>query len=425
MSTNKNTFHVFLEKWPEHACKHTSTNASDIPAEGDLTHVQGETLWIILSKCKKAMKTWFRWQTNAAHLECVKLQADAVIQAENITIHGKRLSKWKYITCATYATKDDDVKAQVKEKHQEALADWKQKCNLAKTSAILDDVDQDSKISPISGKVVVLNFHLGEIESENNFSAYYAKFEDIQISYINFTKEALNNDVMKTVTDNGTAEKESDIDNGTNANSNGDDNFIGIVQDDGGGVKENGSHKTELPQAMGIIQPFKLHIPNSLPFNKFDFSRLQMGDTAMYTTPLLPPFNVANLNYFMDTDINVFDTSFDFSTLSLLPTPGTIISQDYSYDMDQYGNTCNNPMSMKPPFPDNTIIPSASVLPAIPPTNNLESSSALTPTIQSSKAVTNNCSPATAMSTCKNRSVLEVSSFNNYSDHEAYIRCIL
>lgn len=78
--------------------------------------------------------------------ERVKVQADAVIQAENITTRRKRLSKRKYITRATYATEDDDVKAQVKEKHQEALADWKQKCDLAKTGAILDDVDQDSKI---------------------------------------------------------------------------------------------------------------------------------------------------------------------------------------------------------------------------------------------------------------------------------------
>ncbi|KAG1837467.1 hypothetical protein C8R48DRAFT_680293 [Suillus tomentosus] len=406
--------------------------------------LRGEALGIVLSKRKKAIKTWFRWRTNAARLERVKVQADAVIQAENITTRGKRLSKRKYITRATYATEDDDVKAQVKEKHQEALADWKQKRDLAKTGAILDDVDQDSKISelgahldrifrhlshntgglkftciaggrdPSSGEVVVLDFHLGETESGDDFSAYYAGFEDIQISYVNFTKVALNNDAMKTVTDNGTAEKESDMDDGTDANSDGDDDFTGIVQDDGGGVEENGSenhqwmdvfyhqaaHETELPQATGIVQPFELHIPNSLPFNEFDFSGLQMGDTAMYTTPLLPPFDMANLNYFMDTDINIFDTSFDFSTLSSLPTPGPIVSQDYSYDMDQYGNTCDNPMSMKPPFPDNAIIPSASVLPAIPPTNDLESSLALTPAVQSSNAVTDNCSPATATSAC-------------------------
>lgn len=47
------TFRVFLEKWPERARKCTSTNVSDIPAEGDLTHAQGEALGIVLAKRKK------------------------------------------------------------------------------------------------------------------------------------------------------------------------------------------------------------------------------------------------------------------------------------------------------------------------------------------------------------------------------------
>lgn len=75
----------------------------------------------------------------------VKLQANAAIQAENIATRGKKLAMRKDITRTVYATEDDTVKAQVKAKHQEALANWKQKRDLTK-AGIVQEVDQDSKI---------------------------------------------------------------------------------------------------------------------------------------------------------------------------------------------------------------------------------------------------------------------------------------
>jgi hypothetical protein len=77
--------------------------------------------------------------------ERVKLQADAAIQAENIATRGEKLAKRKDMTRAMYATEDDSVKVQVKAKHQEALANWKQKRDLTK-AGIVHEVDRDSKI---------------------------------------------------------------------------------------------------------------------------------------------------------------------------------------------------------------------------------------------------------------------------------------
>jgi hypothetical protein len=77
--------------------------------------------------------------------ERVKPQADAVIQAENITLCGMKLAKRKDITRTTYAIEDDSIKIQVRAKHQEALADWKKKRDLAK-AGIVHQVDQDAKI---------------------------------------------------------------------------------------------------------------------------------------------------------------------------------------------------------------------------------------------------------------------------------------
>jgi hypothetical protein len=44
-----------------------------------------------------------------------------------------------------YATEEDSIKIQVKAKHQEALANWKQKRDFTK-AGIVQEVDQDSKI---------------------------------------------------------------------------------------------------------------------------------------------------------------------------------------------------------------------------------------------------------------------------------------
>ena len=131
----------------------------------------------------QTVKSWYRWQTNAARLArsggskvaleitktlsggdefpgrapqevevysklfyngSVKTDADAAIKAENITTRGKMLSKRKDITRAKYAVEDDNIRAEVQAKHQTALAEWKEKRELAK-AGFVQELDEDSK----------------------------------------------------------------------------------------------------------------------------------------------------------------------------------------------------------------------------------------------------------------------------------------
>jgi hypothetical protein len=77
--------------------------------------------------------------------ERVKKEADAAIKAEGITTCGQKLAKRKDLTRTKYAAEDDSIKAEVQERHQEALVNWKKKRELAK-AGFVPEVGQEEKI---------------------------------------------------------------------------------------------------------------------------------------------------------------------------------------------------------------------------------------------------------------------------------------
>ncbi|KAG1824461.1 uncharacterized protein BJ212DRAFT_1475762 [Suillus subaureus] len=156
----------------------------------------------------------------------MKGEADVAIKAEGISTHGKKLARWKDLTQTKYATEDDSIRAEVQEKHQEALTNWKEKCELARAS-VVQDLGQEEKIrafnelrahldcifchlsyktgglkfsciaggqNPATGDIVILDYHLGETEMGDEFLAEYAGFSKVQAAYANFIKLALAHD---------------------------------------------------------------------------------------------------------------------------------------------------------------------------------------------------------------------------------------
>jgi hypothetical protein len=75
----------------------------------------------------------------------VKATADTVITAEGISSRGAKLSKRKEVTRIMYATEDDSVRAEVKEKHAEILTKWKHDRELAK-AGLVEEIDDEAKI---------------------------------------------------------------------------------------------------------------------------------------------------------------------------------------------------------------------------------------------------------------------------------------
>jgi hypothetical protein len=75
----------------------------------------------------------------------VKATADATIAVEGISSRGAKLSKWKEVTHAMYATEDDAIRTEVKEKHTEMLTRWKRNRELAK-EGLVEEIDDDAKI---------------------------------------------------------------------------------------------------------------------------------------------------------------------------------------------------------------------------------------------------------------------------------------
>ncbi|KAG2341888.1 hypothetical protein BDR05DRAFT_949435 [Suillus weaverae] len=241
-------WNTFEAQWPECNCAH-----SNIPVEGDLMVDEIKALTIVKSKQKLMIQTWYRWQTNAACLvrsgglkgalglsetlsrgdevlgqalqevevyshyfynEHVKGEADAAIKAEGISTHGKKLARWKDLTQVRYTSEDDDIRAEVQEKHQEALASWKEKWELAR-AGFIQEVEQEDKIKrggfsfpfiaggwdPTTGDIVVLDYHLGETDVGSEFSAQYTGFGEFQTAYTDFVKLALaHDDNMQAVT---------------------------------------------------------------------------------------------------------------------------------------------------------------------------------------------------------------------------------
>lgn len=75
----------------------------------------------------------------------VKATADATIAVEGISSRGAKLSKRKEVTRAMYATEDDAIRTEVKEKHTEMLTRWKRNRELAK-EGLVEEIDDDAKI---------------------------------------------------------------------------------------------------------------------------------------------------------------------------------------------------------------------------------------------------------------------------------------
>ncbi|KAG2035511.1 hypothetical protein BDR03DRAFT_983654 [Suillus americanus] len=200
------TFRQFFNLWPESMRLHQNTD-SGIPAEGDLTPDQKQIVGLAITKCKEAA-------------------ADTAIEAGGISSHGEKLSKRKEVTCIMYATEDDAIRTEVKQKHTEVLAKWKNDRELFKSGSVIE-VDNDVKIqafnklgshldhvfchlshktgglkftciaggsNPSTGEVVVIDFHLGQTDTGAEFSSCYSGFSDVQVAYADFVKEAVAHD---------------------------------------------------------------------------------------------------------------------------------------------------------------------------------------------------------------------------------------
>lgn len=129
---------------------------------------------------------WYRWQTNTARLarsgnsnvelnlgvtlnggdelkgtrapqevevysQChyetrVKVAANAAITAGGASSRGEKLSTRKEVTRTKYASEDEVIRAEVKEKHREALAKWKHGRDLVKAGfQVVEEVSDDAK----------------------------------------------------------------------------------------------------------------------------------------------------------------------------------------------------------------------------------------------------------------------------------------
>ncbi|KAG1720606.1 uncharacterized protein EDB91DRAFT_1256903 [Suillus paluster] len=380
-----NTWNTFEAQWPECNCAY-----NNIPVEGDLTTVEIKALTKVKSKRKLMIQTWYRWQTNAACLarsgrlkgaldlsktlsggdevlgrapqevevyshifynERVKGEADAAIKAEGINTRGKKLARQKDLTCVKYATEDDDIRAEVQEKHQEALTNWKEKRELARASFV-QEVEQEEKIkafnelgahlnhifrhlsyktggfkftciaggrNPTTGDIVVLDYHLGETDVGSEFSVQYTGFGEVQTAYTDFVKLALaHDDNMQALADAGNADEV--VNNNSDGEPNKSDEIFGEGSQvdkekaeegqvmDNTGMELNGLYQFDLmddytstipvnsPTGTGITGIAAVPNNNDTPLDldQFDLSSLDMTDVDTFFTSLpYDPFQVA------------------------------------------------------------------------------------------------------------------------------------
>lgn len=75
----------------------------------------------------------------------MKAAADTAIEAGGISSRGEKLSKRKEVTRIMYATEDDAIRTEVKQKHTEVLAKWKYDREQVKAGFVVE-VDNDAKI---------------------------------------------------------------------------------------------------------------------------------------------------------------------------------------------------------------------------------------------------------------------------------------
>ncbi|KAG1749260.1 hypothetical protein EDB19DRAFT_1904772 [Suillus lakei] len=403
-----NTWNIFEARWPEYNYAH-----SNIPVEGDLTVDEIKVLTIVKSKHKLMIQTWYRWQTNAmclvrsgglkgalglsetlsrgdevlgqapqevevySHIfynEHVKGEADVAIKAEGISTHGKKLARWKDLTHVKYAAEDDDIRAEVQEKHQEALASWKEKRGLAR-AGFVQEVEQKEKIKalnelgahldhifchlshktggfkftcitggqdPTMGDIIVLNYHLGETDIGSEFSAQYTGFGEVQTAYADFVKLALaHDDNMQALADAGNADEV--VDNNSDREPNELDEIFGLGSQ---ADKEKDDYMSAIDSSMGTGITSITTVPNSnvtpLNFNQLDLSSLDMADVETFFNSLpCDPFTASGPSTLEDLNFSFmhnFSRSSDFSYL-LPPFAGEPMLPAFAGNMFMHSTT--------------------------------------------------------------------------------------
>ncbi|OAX33801.1 hypothetical protein K503DRAFT_786239 [Rhizopogon vinicolor AM-OR11-026] len=452
------TFRTFFDQWPERNCTDNSIPAegdlTDSHLKGLKAAIQARKIKIKrwyrwqtntarlmrsggLSGAHKTLSRGvdvIGWAPQEVEVysqvfynERVKADADAAIKDGNIISRGKKLSKRRDVTRAKYAAEDASTKANIKEMHKQALIKWHERRELAK-SGVIGDVDQDSKIRSLAGPSVNLghilitfsdaypttlvvlsslalledatqaqeNFHLGETEMGEEFSAHHAGFADVQVAYANFIKEALvHNDALQALAEVDTAaDRTYDADQYLDSNCGGDlegdlDNFLecggageeeqedNIDAEDVGNIERliNGHYQFKDEGSIGKLAPVGpatasvavLQVPEQpltyvdldpLPFDEFDFSSLDMDDiNEMLAT--LPPFDphtmTSSCTPSTDPDFGLLHHGVsNFSSSSFLPVTGVAFPPMLDYSYDNFYNDCALTGPLLPLFPDDT-----------------------------------------------------------------------
>jgi len=74
----------------------------------------------------------------------VKADADALIASETITSRGDKLLMRRIVTRDKYSKEPEEIKAEVRQRHQVALEKWRQTRELNK-ARIIEEVDKETK----------------------------------------------------------------------------------------------------------------------------------------------------------------------------------------------------------------------------------------------------------------------------------------
>ncbi|KAG2336250.1 hypothetical protein BDR05DRAFT_953494 [Suillus weaverae] len=237
----------FLSRWLE------SERLTDIPQDVELSDIQKSRVAQAILKRQSALKNWFRWRTNVAHL-ARSGRSGGVLRLDTTLAGGDEMrgtrapqevevyshlhyEDWvkadadALIASETVTSQPEEIKAEVRRRHQVALEKWRQTCKLNK-AGIVKEVDDETKTkaflelaghlncvfrhlshktgglkftciaggrNPATGEAVVLDlpslsFHLGDAAEGVDFSAHYLKFADIRAAYATFVNEALAHD---------------------------------------------------------------------------------------------------------------------------------------------------------------------------------------------------------------------------------------
>ncbi|KAG1839750.1 hypothetical protein DFJ58DRAFT_733203 [Suillus subalutaceus] len=404
---------MFETRWPERNCTNNS-----VPVEGDLTEVEIKKLTAVKDKRKLMIKTWYRWQTNVARLarsgglkgaldlgetlsrgdERVKGEADAAIKAEGISTRGKKLAKRKDVTRAKYAAENDSIRTE-----------------LAR-AGFVQDVEQEEKIrafnelgahldcvfrhlshktgglkftciaggrNPTTGEIVVLDYHLRETEpmliSVKLVLAHDEKMLASALDAGTIADEAAN-ELDEIFGEDSEEDEEEAAEEEENVRENeelGDMDDIGLglnglyqfdqVMDDQGSMADLSPAPTATWTTAAVVPDNNI---DSLPFNQFDISSLDMIhlNSFLASLPQVPynPFTAIGPTY------GLVDQDLDFSFMH-----DSSNSFDYQYSPPVIHEPTGH---LLPAFPGDTTMPSNLPLSHsnhLPPTTPLASTSSI------------------------------------------------